>query len=212
VGQTDRQTDGRTIAASFNAPTAGHNKLFAFIILTPPDTIRDAIIIIIIITQRYFTTKYDNKKTEKNRTWLNLTEQNEKNFSSLLSLQFVLCIFTTHYIQLHFTIVYFFVFFPIFILFFDPGTQFPGNEKIMLCNKEKYKNQAGMNLTPTPSQNSRAVRWHCIAESERRVAEIKSWFLCRRPTDQQACDRVSKGRRDPRQWLDPMTQRQLAYY
>ena len=28
-------------------------------------------------------------------------------------------------------------------------------------------------------------RWHCTAESERRVAEIKSWFLCRRPTDQQ---------------------------
>ena len=37
-----------------------------------------------------------------------------------------------------------------------------------------------MNLTPPPpSQNSHAVRWHCIAESERRVAEIKSWFLCR---------------------------------
>jgi len=41
--------------------------------------------------------------------------------------------------------------------------------------KKKYKNQAGMNLTPPPpSQNSHAVRWHCIAESERRVAEIKS--------------------------------------
>jgi len=34
--------------------------------------------------------------------------------------------------------------------FFDPGTQFPGNEKIMLCNTKKYKNQAGMNLTPPP--------------------------------------------------------------
>jgi len=68
-----------------------------------------------------------------------------------------------------------------------------------------------MNLTPPPpSQNSRAVRWHCTAESERRVAEVKSWFLCRRPTDQQAYDRVSKGRRDPTHWLDPMTQRQLA--
>jgi len=115
------------------------------------------------------------QSTEGNK--LNLTEQNEKNFSSLLSLQFVLCIFTTHYIQLYCTIVglYFFVFFSIFILFFDPGTQLAGNEKIMLCNKEKYKNQAGMNLTPPPpSQNSRAVRWHCTAESERRVAEIKS--------------------------------------
>ena len=58
------------------------------------------------------------------------------------------------------------------LLFFDPGTQFPGNEKITLCNTKKYKNQAGMNLTPFPSQNSHAVRWHCTAESERRVAEI----------------------------------------
>ena len=61
------------------------------------------------------------------------------------------------------------------LLFFDSGTQFSGNEKITLCNTEKYKNQAGMNLTPPPpSQNSHAVRWHCTAESERRVAEIKS--------------------------------------
>ena len=36
------------------------------------------------------------------------------------------------------------------LLFFDPGTQFPGNEKITLCNTKKYKNQAGMNLTPPP--------------------------------------------------------------
>ena len=63
---------------------------------------------------------------------------------------------------------------------------------------KKYKNQAEMNLTPpSPSQNSRAVRWHYTAESKRRVAKIKSGFLCRRQTDQQACDRVSKGRRDP---------------
>jgi len=33
---------------------------------------------------------------------------------------------------------------------FYPGTQFPGNEKITLCNTKKYKNQAGMNLTPPP--------------------------------------------------------------
>ena len=74
---------------------------------------------------------------------------------------------------------------------FYPCTYFIGNEKNTLCNTEKYKNQVGMNLTPPPpSQNSHAVRWQCIAESERRVAEIKRWFLCRRPTDQQACDRV----------------------
>ena len=54
----------------------------------------------------------------------------------------------------------------IIIIFFDPGTQFPIKEKITLCNIKKYKNQAGMNLTPPPpSQNSHAVRWHCTAES-----------------------------------------------
>ena len=37
-----------------------------------------------------------------------------------------------------------------FIIIFDPGTQFPGNEKNTLCNTIKYKNQAGMNLTPPP--------------------------------------------------------------
>jgi len=50
----------------------------------------------------------------------------------------------------------------IIIIIFDPGTQFPRNEKITLSNTKKYKNQAGMNLTPPPpSQNSHAVRWHC---------------------------------------------------
>ena len=61
------------------------------------------------------------------------------------------------------------------LLFFDRGTQFPEKEKITLCNTKKYKNQAAINLTPPfPSQNSHAVRWHCTAEPERRVAEIKS--------------------------------------
>jgi len=36
------------------------------------------------------------------------------------------------------------------LLFFDLGTQFPRKEKITLCNIKKYKNQAGMNLTPPP--------------------------------------------------------------
>jgi len=35
--------------------------------------------------------------------------------------------------------------------------------------QKKYKNQAAMNLTPL-SQNSHAVRWHCTAESKRKVA------------------------------------------
>jgi len=53
---------------------------------------------------------------------------------------------------------------------------------------------------------SHAVRWHYTAESEWRVAEIKSWSLCRRLTDQQACDRILTGRRDPTHWMDPVTQ------
>jgi len=57
--------------------------------------------------------------------------------------------------------------------YYDPGTPFPGNEKILLCST-KVQNQAGMNLTPPPSQNSHAARWHCTAESKQRVAEIKS--------------------------------------
>ena len=70
---------------------------------------------------------------------------------------------------------YFYLFLYFFNFIFDPGNQFPRNEKITLCNTKKYKNQAGMNLTsPPPSQNGRAVRRHCTAESERRVAEIKS--------------------------------------
>ena len=81
------------------------------------------------------------------------------------------------------------------LLFLGPRYSIPREWKNTLCSTKKYKNQAGMNFTPPPpSQNSHAVRWHCTAESKRRVAEIKSWFLCRRPTH----------------WLDPMTQRQLA--
>ena len=34
------------------------------------------------------------------------------------------------------------------LFLFDPGTQLPRNEKNTLCNTKKYKNQAGMNLTP----------------------------------------------------------------
>jgi len=44
------------------------------------------------------------KKQNRNRNWLNITKQNKNNYSNSLSLQFVLCIFTTHYIQLYFTI------------------------------------------------------------------------------------------------------------
>jgi len=55
-------------------------------------------------------------------------------------------------------------------------TQFPGNEHKYAMQYKKYKNQAGINLTPPPppSQNSHAVRWHCTAEWKRWVAEIKT--------------------------------------
>jgi len=55
------------------------------------------------------------------------------------------------------------------------GAQFPGMKKNYAMQYKKVRNQAGMNITPPPpSQNSHAVRWHCTAESERRVAEMKS--------------------------------------
>ena len=80
---------------------------------------------------------------------------------------------------------------------FWPRYSIPREWKKLCYYTKKYKNQAGMNLTPPPpSQNSHAVGWHCTAESEWRVAEIKSWLLCCHPTDQQACDQVSKGRRE----------------
>jgi len=60
------------------------------------------------------------------------------------------------------------------IIFWTPVLNSQGMKKYAMQYK-KYKNQAGMNLTtPPPSQNSHAVRWHCTAESKRRVAEIKS--------------------------------------
>ena len=64
----------------------------------------------------------------------------------------------------------------IIIIIFSPKYSIPSREwknyAMLLCNTKKYKNQAGMNLTPPPLKNSHAVRWHCTAESERRVAEI----------------------------------------
>jgi len=50
--------------------------------------------------------------------------------------------------------------------FLTPVLSSHGMKKITLYMQyKKYKNQAGMNLTPPPpSQNSLAVRWHCTAE------------------------------------------------
>jgi len=64
----------------------------------------------------------------------------------------------------------------IIIIILTPVLSSQGMKKLCYAIQKKYKNQAGMNLTPPPppSQNSHAVRWHCTAESERRVAEIKS--------------------------------------
>jgi len=68
-----------------------------------------------------------------------------------------------------------FIIFIIIILW--PRYSIPREWKITLCNAKKYKNQAGMNLTSPPSQNSRAVMWHCTAESKRSVAGIGSCLL-----------------------------------
>ena len=57
------------------------------------------------------------------------------------------------------------------LLLFYPGRLLNSQvmKRIGYAIQKKYKNQAGMNLTPAapPSQNSHAVRWHCTAESER---------------------------------------------
>jgi len=67
-------------------------------------------------------------------------------------------------------LLFFYSFILFYFYFLTPVLNSRGMKKIT----EKYKNQAGMNLTPPPpSQNSHALRWHCTAESERRVAEIK---------------------------------------
>jgi len=58
------------------------------------------------------------------------------------------------------------------LLFVTPVLNSQGMKTLRYAIQKKNKNQAGMNLTPTPSQNSHAVTWHCTAESERRVAEI----------------------------------------
>jgi len=70
---------------------------------------------------------------------------------------------------LYFNLVYYYYY------FLNPVLNSQGMKKLRYAIQKKYKNQAGMNLTPPPpSQNSHAVRCHCTAESERRVAEIKS--------------------------------------
>jgi len=47
----------------------------------------------------------------------------------------------------------------IIIIIFTPVLNSQGMKKITLCNTNKYKNQAEMNLTPPPPlQNSHAVR------------------------------------------------------
>jgi len=57
--------------------------------------------------------------------------------------------------------------------FLTPILNSQGMKKLRYAIQKKYKYQAGMNVTPSPpSQNSHPVRWHCTAESERRVAEI----------------------------------------
>jgi len=78
---------------------------------------------------------------------------------------------TTLYMALYKSVYYYYYY------FLTPVLNSQGMKKLRYAIK-KYKNQAGMNLTPPPpSQNSYAVRWHCTAESERRVAEIKLLLL-----------------------------------
>jgi len=50
----------------------------------------------------------------------------------------------------------------LFFYFFDPGTQFPRNEKITLCNTKKYKNRAEMSLTPPPPSFIIIITVSCV--------------------------------------------------
>jgi len=71
--------------------------------------------------------------------------------------------------------VLFFFCFPVdrfIIIIFDPGTQFPGIEKNYAMQYKKVQKSSWNE--PPPSQNSDVARWHCTAESERRVSETKS--------------------------------------
>jgi len=99
--------------------------------------------------------------------------------------------------------------------FLTPVLNSQGMKKIRYAIKKVQKSNwnepySSSSFTKQSCSKMELYTYLYTAESEQRVAEVKSWFLCRRPTDQQACDRVSKGRRDPRHWLDPTNQRQLA--
>jgi len=48
-----------------------------------------------------------------------------------------------------------------YFIFLTPVLNSQGMKKITPCSTKKYKNQAGIKLTPPPpSQNSHAVKWH----------------------------------------------------
>jgi len=57
---------------------------------------------------------------------------------------------------------------------FLPPNQQRQRAESKLCNTKKYKNQPGMNLTP--SQSCHVVRWHCTTESKWRVGEINYYY------------------------------------
>jgi len=106
----------------------------------------------------------------------------------------------------------------IIIIIFDPGTQFPRNEKITLCNTKSTKikliiidactqfpgNEKNFSMQykkvqklswNEPYSSSSFTKLSCsksiVPLSQIwRVTEIKSWFLCHRLTHQKACDRV----------------------
>jgi len=60
--------------------------------------------------------------------------------------------------------------------FLTPVLNSQGMKKITLCNTKKYKNQAGMNLTPpAPSQNSHAVSIIVIENCDKWVKT--DWLL-----------------------------------
>ena len=58
--------------------------------------------------------------------------------------------------------------------FFDPGSQFQGNKKVRCAIQKSTEIKLEWTFLLLLLHKNHAVRWHCTAESERRVAEIKS--------------------------------------
>jgi len=69
--------------------------------------------------------------------------------------------------------------------FLTPVLNSQGMKKITLCNTDKYKNQAGVNLTPPPiiiiiiirSTTLPSVLWRCWLGGRKGIRPVKNWVV-----------------------------------